>query len=72
MKIQDFSWGFALIFSGVLTANEVPHNFKPASGYVPDEATAIRIAVAVWEPIYGAEHIAKKSRSMPASKAMFG
>jgi hypothetical protein len=27
-------------------------------GVVPDEATAIRIAVAVWEPIYGAESIA--------------
>ena len=29
-----------------------------SASYVPDEATAIKIAVAVWEPIYGAAHIA--------------
>ncbi len=32
--------------------------FIPDEGYVPDEKTAIRIAVAVWEPIYGETHIA--------------
>jgi hypothetical protein len=26
-------------------------------GFVPDEATAIRIAITVWEPIYGKENI---------------
>lgn len=35
-----------------------PHSYKPATGYVPDAATAIRIAVAVWEPIYGPARIA--------------
>jgi uncharacterized protein YceK len=34
------------------------HTYKPGYGYVPDEQTAIRIAVAVWEPIYGAAQIA--------------
>jgi hypothetical protein len=34
------------------------HRFVPDSGFVPDEKTAIRIAVAVWEPIYGEEKIA--------------
>ena len=29
------------------------HNYKPPNGYVPDAETAIRIAIAVWEPIYG-------------------
>ena len=29
-------------------------------GYVPDAATAIRIAVTVWEPIYGREQIARE------------
>jgi len=33
-------------------------NFTPKDGFVPNEATAIKIAVAVWEPIYGAEYIA--------------
>jgi hypothetical protein len=28
-------------------------SYKPTQGYVPDAATAIRIAVAVWVPIYG-------------------
>ncbi|MCX5849870.1 MAG: NTF2 fold immunity protein [Deltaproteobacteria bacterium] len=36
------------------------HNYKPASGYVPDEETAIKIAVAVWTPIYGKEKIEKE------------
>lgn len=36
------------------------HNYKPVQGYVPDEATAIAIAIAVREPIYGHEQIAKQ------------
>jgi NTF2 fold immunity protein len=31
--------------------------YMPPAGYVPDAETAIRIAVAVWEPIYGRKHI---------------
>jgi hypothetical protein len=34
------------------------HNFVPKDGYVPNKEVAIKIAVAVWEPIYGAEKIA--------------
>jgi len=29
-------------------------------GYVPDAATAIRIAITVWEPIYGKKQIASE------------
>jgi hypothetical protein len=36
------------------------HNYKPKEGYVPDEKTAIRIAVAVWIPIYGEKQIEKE------------
>lgn len=32
--------------------------YIPPEGYVPDKKTAISIAVAVWEPIYGKEQIA--------------
>lgn len=39
---------------------EAKHNYKPAEGYVPDKATAIAIAVAVWVPIYGKENIENK------------
>jgi hypothetical protein len=31
--------------------------YKPASGYVPDSKTAIRIAEAVLDPVYGNKHI---------------
>jgi hypothetical protein len=29
------------------------HSYVPPKGFVPDEKTAIRIAEAVWSPIYG-------------------
>ncbi len=38
-------------------ANPQRSSFKPEQGYVPDEQTAIAIAVAVWIPIYGQEQI---------------
>lgn len=48
----------SLTFASVLYAAEAQkHNYKPASGYVPDEETAIKIAVAVWLPIYGKKQI---------------
>lgn len=33
------------------------HNYKPADGYVPNQETAVKIAVAVWTPIYGKNEI---------------
>lgn len=50
---------FSLIaFPIILHADEPQkHNYKPKEGYVPDEETAINIAVAVWIPIYGKEQI---------------
>lgn len=39
------------------TEGEVLRYIAP-EGYVPDKKTAITIAVAVWEPIYGKEQIA--------------
>ena len=30
-----------------------PHSYTPPKGFVPDSITAVRIAVAVWGPIYG-------------------
>ena len=29
------------------------HPYVPSEGFVPDSATAVRIAVAIWTPIYG-------------------
>lgn len=42
-------------------AKNTANSGKPASGFVPDEKTAIRIALAVWEPIYGGERIGEKA-----------
>ncbi|MFC5475686.1 YbbC/YhhH family protein [Paraherbaspirillum soli] len=36
------------------------HNVQPAAGYVPSSEIAIKIAVAIWEPIYGREAIAQQ------------
>lgn len=36
------------------------HTYLPKEGYVPNEETAIKIAVAVWEPIYGVKKIAQE------------
>ena len=36
------------------------HHYQPPEGVVPDEQTAISIAVAVWSPIYGQDKIAKQ------------
>lgn len=41
-----------------LSAQE--HNVRPPQGLVPDARTAISIAVAVWEPIYGEKQIASE------------
>src|SRR2546421_11066053 len=41
----------------VAFAADPKDTYKPPDGYVPDAATAIKIAVAVWEPIYGGKQI---------------
>jgi hypothetical protein len=33
------------------------YSVKPKDGFVPDEKTAIAIAVAVWTPIYGLKNL---------------
>ena|GEM_PF-826756 len=54
---------FVVIFTSVCAAEENiqgeavyiqgEHHFIPKEGFVPNEETAIRIAEAVWLPIYG-------------------
>ncbi|HLC40880.1 MAG TPA: YbbC/YhhH family protein [Methylomirabilota bacterium] len=50
----------ALIAATNSTLAQGPHSYKPPGGYVPDAETATKIAVAVWEPIYGREKIASQ------------
>lgn len=60
-KTFIYSVSLLALFSTVIFAqDERPHNYMPPSGYVPDAQTAIRIAEAVWEPIYGKEKIASE------------
>ena len=49
----------ALLFSPrlVLAQGSAPAGYVPPKGFVPDSATAVRIAVAVWIPIYGERQI---------------
>lgn len=35
-------------------------NFVPANGFVPNEKTAIKVAEAIWVPIYGTQVLNKK------------
>jgi hypothetical protein len=56
MKMKATILGLGLL---AMTATaSPPHSFVPKDGFVPNEVTAIRIAEAVWEPIYGKENIA--------------
>ena len=45
---------------GFVWAADPPHSYVPAQGLVPTSETAIRIAVAIWEPIYGASNIERQ------------
>ena len=42
----------------LLNAQHAPaHSYVPPNGFVPDSITAVRIATAVWNPIYGEQQI---------------
>ena len=49
----------ALLLTSLAFAQD-KHSYVPRNGFVPDEKTAIRIAEAVWAPIYGEEQVAKE------------
>jgi hypothetical protein len=58
-KRLQFIFGFVVVAVAVAFAAETTKpSYKPKDGYVPDAKTAIKIAVAVWEPIYGEQKIA--------------
>jgi len=49
-----------IISYGFACSVESKANYKLKDGYVPNAKTAIKIAVAVWTPIYGKENIEKQ------------
>jgi len=50
----------ALALAALMGCDDGTSVRRPPSGFVPDEATAVRIAEAVWLPIYGEAIAAKK------------
>ncbi len=46
---------------GLLFARDSGQNFKPKDGFVPNEKTAIAIAVAILTPIFGEKTIQEES-----------
>jgi hypothetical protein len=48
--------GFLLV-PGSAQSQQPDSGYVPPAGFVPDSATAVRIAVAVWIPIYGKRQI---------------
>ncbi len=50
----------AVFASPGVTSESKPPTDVPKAGFVPDQATAIRIAEAVWIPIYGEVQIASE------------
>ena len=46
-----------LLVSGPRNQTPPAKGYLPPNGFVADSATAVRIAVAVWIPIYGASQI---------------
>ena len=53
--LEELVWARDLIKEG-----QQSDAYRPKDGYVPDEHTAIQLAISIWEPIYGKEHIATK------------
>jgi hypothetical protein len=47
----------AIGFMTISLTAAAQESYKPPSGFVPDAATAIGIAAAVWVPIYGKKQI---------------
>lgn len=54
----------AALALSLAAAEPKPHSYVPNNGFVPDDATAIAIAVAVWIPVYGREAISSQKPYM--------
>ena len=52
-----FSWRWLALLPILTSCSLDREVVRPSSGFVPDAATAIRIAEAVWTPIYGATQV---------------
>src|SRR3989449_11700766 len=46
-----------VLIAGPRNQDPTVKGYVPPNGFVPDSGTAVRVAVAVWIPIYGASQI---------------
>jgi hypothetical protein len=60
MRTLFLSIAFVTLAVRLSFAGEQEHGVKREAGFVPDEKTAIAIAVAIWSPIYGEKKIQKE------------
>lgn len=60
--VTDFTLTHAaeLVVRQELKESVLVPGYQPVDGFVPDQATAIAIAVAVWAPVYGKKTSLKK------------
>jgi hypothetical protein len=59
-RIRRAIFGLLLTSALAVASAQPRHNFIPEQGLVPTPEVAIRIAVAVWEPIYGSSNIERQ------------
>ena len=58
IKIKFIVFWAVMLIPMFCYSQTIRPTYQPKDGFVPDAATAIAIAQAVWEPIYGREQIA--------------
>jgi len=58
--IPGIALTLAIALVGGVQKSTRKDGYVPKEGFAPTKDVAIKIAVAVWEPIYGAENIARK------------
>jgi hypothetical protein len=67
MKLLFHMMVLGVVLTMTTVADDVPkHSYIPKDGFVPDEATAIQIAEAIFTPIYGKDAV-KKERPFKAT-----
>ena len=61
-KLVFLSLAIIILSTSIVLAGQNKHSYKPKDGYVPNSATAIKIAEAVLIPIYGERMLMKTNR----------
>ena len=62
--------GCFILFTIMMSSASEKSSYKPKDGFVPDKETAMRIAEAVWIPIYGKDKIESEKPFEAQSKTI--